>query len=109
MERSKVTAIADETTCSWLQLAGIGKVYPISDPKEAEPILRALLNNEEVALVLVSPEVARANTAIIGVFLEKIYPIVVTLPLKKPEFEEEEEEDPLNRLVRLAVGVAVDL
>ncbi|MFX0060768.1 MAG: V-type ATP synthase subunit F [Candidatus Hermodarchaeota archaeon] len=108
MERSKVTAIADETTCSWLQLAGIGKVHPISDPKEAEPLLKNLLNDEEVALVLVSPEVARANTAMISAFLEKVYPIVVTLPLKKPELEDEE-EDPLNRLVRLAVGVDVDL
>ncbi|MFX1533080.1 MAG: V-type ATP synthase subunit F [Promethearchaeota archaeon] len=109
MERSKVTAIADETTCSWLQLAGIGKTHPISDPKEAESLLRKLLNDQEVALILVSPEVARANTAIISAFLEKVYPIVVTLPLKKPEFEDDEEEDPLNRLVRLAVGVDVKL
>ncbi|MFX0092605.1 MAG: V-type ATP synthase subunit F [Candidatus Hodarchaeota archaeon] len=106
MARSKVTAIADEATCSWLQLGGIGKVYSVSDPKEAEPILQNLLYEEEIALILVSPEVAQANAATIEVFLEKIYPIVVTLPT---EVLETEEEGPLERLVRLAVGVSIKL
>lgn len=106
MSRNGVTAIADEITCSWLQLGGVGKVYPISNPNEAEAILRELQCDETIALILVSPEVAQANVALIETILEKVYPIVLTLPTEKIESDEEE---PLERLVRLATGIRIKL
>jgi vacuolar-type H+-ATPase subunit F/Vma7 len=100
----RVTAIGDEETCTWLQLSGIGHVYPVMNPEDAGPILADLLpRSEEIAIVLITPEVAEANSEIVAKSLQQLYPIILELPIKVRE------KDPLRDLIRTAVGVDLDI
>jgi len=58
---------------------------------------------EDVAIILVTPEVAEANSEIIKESLEQLYPIILELPTK------EREKDPLRDLIRTAVGVDIEI
>ncbi|MFW9915097.1 MAG: V-type ATP synthase subunit F [Candidatus Thorarchaeota archaeon] len=100
----RVTAVGDEETCTWLQLSGIGHVYPVMNPEEAGPILADLLpKSDEIAIILVTPEVAEANSGIIAKSLQQLYPIILELPTKVRE------KDPLRDLIRTAVGVDLEI
>ena len=85
-------------------MSGIGKVYPVLKPEEAAPVLIDLMKRvEDVAIILVTPEVAEANSEIIKESLEQLYPIILELPTK------EREKDPLRDLIRTAVGVDIEI
>lgn len=100
----RVTAVGDEETCLWLQLAGVGQTYPVVKLEEAGPILADLVKkSEEIAIILVTPEVAEANADIVKMSLQQLYPIILELPTK------ERERDPLRDLIRIAVGVDLEI
>lgn len=98
----EITAIADEKTCTWLKMSGIGDVYSIKEPKDAEETLKTLMKNINVAIILISPEVAQANTKLVQQALSKkeVFPIVLELPLN-----EKQESTQLQDLISIALGI----
>ena len=99
----RVTAVADESTCTWLQLAGIGKVHPVTDPIEGKELLPELLKERGLACILVSPEISQISQEIMREALEQTFPIILEIPTKVGEF------DPIRDMIRLAVGVEIDV
>ncbi len=100
----RITAVADTETCIWLQLAGIGEVFPVTSPKDARQILEELLGKKnEIAIIFVTPEIAETNPELIKKSLAELYPIILELPTK------EREKDPLKDLIRAAVGIELEI
>lgn len=79
----EISAIGDDSTCTWLRLAGVSNAFPVSDPAEARETLKRQLRRIDLAVILVTPEVAEANTDLLQESLKRkdVYPIVLELPL----------------------------
>lgn len=99
----EITAIADEQTCTWLRMSGIGEVYSINEPQEAEETLKGLMKDINVAIILISPEIANANKKLVQQALSKreVFPIVLELPLG----EEEHKSNQIQELISIALGI----
>ena len=99
----EITAIADENTCTWLRMSGIGEVYAINEPQEAEEILKGLMKDINIAIILISPDIANANKRLVQQALSKkeVFPIVLELPLG----EEEQKSNQLQDLISVALGI----
>jgi len=79
----RITAVCDEKNATWLKMSGIGTVYPVNKPEEAGTILKDLLKDIDLALILITPEVAKANNRIVQQSLSKknVFPILLELPI----------------------------
>ncbi|KKL05767.1 hypothetical protein LCGC14_2602730 [marine sediment metagenome] len=100
----RITAVADEQTCTWLKMSGIGQVHPINDPSEAGDILKQLAKDIDLAIVLITPEVAKANSRIVQANLAKkdVFPIMLELPIG-------ETSSGLQDLISSALGIEFEL
>ena len=97
----QLTAVADERTCTWLKMAGVSETYPVANPSEGFEPLKALMKRIDVAIIIITPEIARANTKLVQEALGKkdVFPIVLELPLT------EESGVELQALISSALGV----
>ena len=97
----KISAVADERTCTWLKMAGVAETYPVTEPSEAFDPLKALMKRIDIAIIIITPEVARANTKLVQESMGKkdVFPIVLELPLT------EESGTELQALISSALGV----
>ncbi|OLS18683.1 MAG: V-type ATP synthase subunit F [Candidatus Heimdallarchaeota archaeon LC_3] len=100
----RITAVADEQTCTWLKMSGIGQVYPINDPLEAGDVLKKLAKDIDRAIVLITPEIAKANSRIVQANLAKkdVFPIMLELPIG-------ETSSGLQDLISSALGIEFEL
>lgn len=98
-----LAAVADERTCTWLKMAGVSETYPVpvNDPAQAFEPLKSLMKRIDVAIIIITPDVARANTKLVQESLGKkdVFPIVLELPLT------EESGIELQSLISSALGV----
>ena len=101
----KITCVADEKTCTWMKMSGIGKVYPVSDPKEAGPILKELVETLDIGIILITPEIAKAQSRIVHQNLAKkdVFPIILELPVG------EDISTGLQDLISAALGIEFKL
>ena len=60
-----LAAVADERTCTWLKMAGVSETHPVLNPADAFEPLKALMKRIDVAVIIITPEVARANTKLV--------------------------------------------
>ena len=102
-----LTAVADDRTCTWLKMAGVKETYPVDDPSNASEPIKNLMKRFDVAIVIITPEIARANTRLVQEALSKkeVFPIVLELPIG----EEEESGSELQALISSALGVEFKL
>ena len=97
----QLAAVADERTCTWLKMAGVTETHPVVTPSDAFEPLKALMKRIDVAIIIITPDVARANTKLVQESLGKkdVFPIVLELPLA------EESGVELQSLISSALGV----
>lgn len=102
-----LTAVADDRTCTWLKMAGVKETYPISEPSAAYEPIKALMKRIDVAIIIITPEIARSNTRLVQEALGKkdVFPIVLELPIG----EDEESGNELQSLISSALGVEFKL
>ncbi|MHA1942494.1 MAG: V-type ATP synthase subunit F [Candidatus Hodarchaeales archaeon] len=100
----KITAVADEQTCTWLKMSGIGEVHPITDPNDAGDVLKSLAKNIDLSIILITPEIAKANSRIVQANLSKkdVFPIMLELPIG-------ETSTGLQDLISAALGIDFQL
>ena len=98
-----LTAVADDRTCTWLKMAGVKEIYPITNPTDAFDPIKTLMKRIDVAIIIITPEIARANTRLVQEALGKkdVFPIVLELPIG----EDEETGSELQSLISSALGV----
>ena len=97
----KVTVVADVTTCTMFQLAGVGKVHPVNSPTDAGPIIKELFEDYELAIIIITPDIAKAFSNLVQSRLKSrdIFPILLELPITG------EIGSNLKELISAALGV----
>jgi len=68
-------------------MAGVKETYSVVDPSEASDPIKRLMKRIDVAIIIITPEVARANTRLVQEALGKkeVFPIVLELPIGDDE------------------------
>ncbi len=102
----KVCVVADEDTVTGFRLAGVKVGHAVDTPEEAVEKIRELAQDKDVGIIIVTERIMEKIRgeveAIIG---ERTFPLVVEVPDKGGKIEKK--VDPLQELVRRAVGVEI--
>jgi len=96
-----LTAVADDRTCTWLKMAGVSETFAITDPKDGYEHIKNLMKRIDVSIIIITPDVARANTKLVQEALGRkdVFPIVLELPTGDGSGSE------LQSLISSALGV----
>lgn len=105
-QRNKIVSIGDEETSLGFKLSGISEVYTI-EPEKASSLLRSLSDNPEIAILIITEEVAKANVDLIKRIQLNPYPVIVEVPGKKAHYESA--EDKVRALIKMALGIDIEM
>ena len=105
-QRTKIMSIGDVETSLGFKLAGISQVYT-EEPEKAAPILRKLAEDPELAILIITEEVAKANVDLIKRIQVNPYPVIVEVPGKKAKFDSA--EDKVRALIKMALGIDIEM
>ncbi|MHC1594168.1 MAG: V-type ATP synthase subunit F [Methanotrichaceae archaeon] len=104
----KIAVIGDSDTVSGFRLGGVTNSYVVKADEPIDAVLKELISDEELGVIIVTERVADANRSTIdGLNKAKksITPIIVEIPDKGGPIVRE--VDPLNVLIKSAIGVEV--
>jgi len=103
----KMAVIGERETVAGFALGGVSMRFPVDDLEGAEAALSSVIEEGDVAILLVTPRFASLlEKDIENLRMRKaVYPIVVVLPSKKGE---PQGPDRIGALIRRAVGIALD-
>ncbi|MHA1687050.1 MAG: V-type ATP synthase subunit F [Candidatus Heimdallarchaeaceae archaeon] len=104
-ERKKIVSVGDEETSIGFKLAGISKTYTV-EPEKAGSILHKLSNDPEIAIIIVTEEIAKKNKDLINKIRINPFPVFVEVPGKLGHFEAT--EDRVRLLIKMALGIDVE-
>jgi len=105
-KRTKIVSIGDEETSLGFKLAGISAVHT-EEPEKASSLLRSLAEDPEIAILIITEEVAKANQDVIKRITLNPYPVIVEVPGKKAHYEGA--EDKIRALIKMALGVDIEM
>lgn len=105
IQKNKIVSIGDEETSLGFKLAGISAAYTVEASKAA-PVLRKISNDPDIAVVIITEEVAAVNASLIKKLKQKPFPVFVEVPGKKARFEKTEDE--VRALIKMALGVDIE-
>jgi V/A-type H+-transporting ATPase subunit F len=105
-QRTKIISIGDEETSLGFKLAGISEVYT-EEPEKAASLLRSLAEDPELAILIITEEVAHANKDLIRRITINPYPVIVEVPGKKAQYESA--EDKVRALIKMALGIDIEM
>ncbi|MCG3215743.1 MAG: V-type ATP synthase subunit F [Candidatus Heimdallarchaeota archaeon] len=105
-QRSKIVSIGDEETSLGFKLAGISEVFT-EEPDKSAPLLRTLSEDPELAILIVTEEVAKANKDLIRRMRAEPYPVIIEVPGKKAKYESA--EDKVRALIKMALGIDIEM
>ncbi len=104
----KISVIGDRDTTTGFRLAGVEDVHTVKTPEEALQKFREVIKSEDAGLVIITERLAEGVREDMERLLEKrSFPLVVEIPDKGGAIERK--VDPLNELVRRAVGVEIKI
>jgi vacuolar-type H+-ATPase subunit F/Vma7 len=104
-QRNKIVSIGDEETSLGFKLSGISQVFT-EEPKQAASLLRTLSEDPEIAILIITEDVAKANRDLINRIQINPYPVIVEVPGKKAKYESA--EDRVRALIKMALGIDVE-
>ena len=104
-QRTKIVSIGDEETSLGFKLAGISEVYT-EEPEKASSLLRSKADDPELAVLIITEEVAKANQDLIRRIKLDPYPVIVEVPGKKAQYESA--EDKVRALIKMALGIDIE-
>lgn len=104
-ERRKIVSVGDEETSIGFKLAGISKTYTV-EAEKAGPLLNKLSNDPEIAIIIITEEIAKKNKEIITKIRMNPFPVFVEVTGKTGKFEET--EDRVKVLIKMALGIDID-
>ncbi len=105
-QRTKIISVGDEETSLGFSLAGITDSYTV-EPDKASSILRKLAEDSELAILIITEEVANTNKDLLTRIKLNPYPVIVEVPGKKAYFEAA--EDKIRALIKMALGIDLEM
>lgn len=105
-QRNKIMSIGDVETSLGFKLAGISEVFT-EEPSKAASILRKLADDPELAILIITEEVAKANEDLIRRIKINPYPVIIEVPGKKAKFDSA--EDKVRALIKMALGIDIEM
>lgn len=105
-QRTKIVSIGDEETSLGFKLAGISEVHT-EEPEKASRLLHTLAEDPELAILIITEEVAKANEDMIKRIKINPYPVIVEVPGKKAQYESA--EDKVRLLIKMALGIDIEM
>ncbi|MCK4895531.1 MAG: V-type ATP synthase subunit F [Candidatus Heimdallarchaeota archaeon] len=105
-QRTKIVSVGDEETSMGFKLAGISEVYT-EEPEKSGSILRSLADDPEIAVLIITEEVAKANGDVIRRIRINPYPVIVEVPGKKAKYDSA--EDKVRALIKMALGIDIEM
>lgn len=103
----KIVVIGDEDAVAGLKLAGVTEGRIVKTPSEAEKAILEAVRDDEVAILVITEDVASMVRPLVQELYLKPRPAVVEIPPRK--WIGEEREDPIRELLRRAIGVEVEV
>ena len=107
VERSRIVGLTDEMTSLGLTLAGIKHIYAVPEGDDGRKLLTKLLQDDSVAVLIITEKYAEMNRRIIERAMLRPWPVIVEIP--GPEGKMEKEESALKSLVKNALGIELDI
>ncbi|RLF11419.1 MAG: V-type ATP synthase subunit F [Thermoprotei archaeon] len=107
VEELKIVAIGDEDAVAGFKLAGVSEGKVAKTPEEVEAALKEAARDEEVAVVIITEDVASKAPSLLQELYLRPRPAIVEVPSKSGAVEER--EDPIRELLRRAIGVEVSV
>lgn len=102
----KISVVGDSETTTGFQLAGVDRVYRITEPKEALTKIEELIKNEDIGLIIITEKIGDAlREEIKALTKERVTPLIVEIPDKKGPLKDK--VDPIKELIKRAVGVEI--
>lgn len=105
-QRTKIISVGDEETSLGFKLAGISEVYT-EEPEKAGTILRKVSEDPELAILIITEEVAKANSDLIKRIRMNPYPVIIEVPGKKAQYESAENK--VQALIKMALGIDLEI
>ena len=104
----KIAIVADFDTVNCFKLAGLKHTYAVKNAAEAEERVHGLLETPDLALIIVTDQIAnRIRTTINEVTEEKEFPLIISVPSisgSSPLVV-----DPINELIKRKTGIELKL
>ena len=107
ISKNKIYVLSDEMTALGLKLSGIGNTIQIDNPTDAGKYLVTLAKDERVAIIIVTENIASANSELIIKISTKPWPVIVEIP--GPEGLKKKKESAIQSLVKNALGVDFEI
>lgn len=102
----KIGVIGDSNTVLGFRLTGVMETRETEDPKEAFEALKTFFRDKDMGLVIITERLADSlRTEIDKLTKGVVTPLLVEIPDKEGAIERK--VDPINELVRRAVGVEI--
>jgi V/A-type H+-transporting ATPase subunit F len=103
---AKIAVVADRDTAVYFRLAGIKDSYSVKDPQEAERKLIEIVQNPEIAVIIITERLAEKIQHIIAKITERrLYPLIISVPNKQGPIPRK--IDPIAALIKRTVGVEI--
>ena len=99
-----IALLADKHTVTCFKLAGLSRIFPVKDTKEAEKRLLELLEEKNLGIILVSERLLNEIH-----ILEKVaghqYPLII--PISDLQGSESLQTDFIKEIIKLKTGIEV--
>jgi len=103
----KIAIIAEEDLAGFFRVTGLRNSYGVRSPREAEELLRRLVESEDISVIAVTEGVAKNIKAAIEEASQRITPTVITIPGREGPLPEM--AAPIMQLVKRTVGMEIKL
>ena len=103
----KIALIAEKNTATCFKLAGLKDVYSVKSAEEAANILTSLLEDSNLAFVLVTERLIDQIRNVAGKIAERKYPMIIPIPDTLGPAEAK--TDFVVELIRRKAGIEVKL
>ncbi len=105
-KNQRIVGVVDQVAAMGLRLAGISDCRIVEEPNQAKKVFQELYNDDTIAIIITTHEIASRNPEEISKFFEKPFPVVVEIP---SAIETSVGMDVLKELVKQALGMELEI
>ncbi|MFH1328437.1 MAG: V-type ATP synthase subunit F [Candidatus Bathyarchaeota archaeon] len=104
---AKVAVVADEDVATYFRIIGVKLSFSVKNKEEASDIVYKLADNKDVAIIIVTENIAEEIKSVIDKISLRVYPTVLTIPGKEGPIPEK--VSTILDLVKRTIGVEIKI